>query len=119
MNKSQKQEFSIINNTKILPKPSTTKNRYESTNNTINFNSFLINSIPEEINQNDSLKRFNCENQITKKKDSEINSNRNSIHIEKNVSNFINKKNEDLFRETMKSSFNPFPINSLSISLEE
>lgn len=102
-------------------KPNSTKNRGSVVMNPSNYNSILINSIPEEIHcDNKNFGRFNSESDYLKKEELfETCSNRNSIHIEKNVSNFINKKNEDLFRETMKSPFNPHPINPLNLNIEE
>lgn len=118
MAETQKQE-SIINHTKIPLKPNSTKNRCASIINHSNFNLFPINSIPEETNYDDNFTRLGSENILTKKPNCETNSTRNSIHIEKNVSNFINKKNDDLLRETVKSPFNSFPVNPLSINVEE
>jgi len=112
--RSDKPELSNNNNiNKISLKPNSTKNRCGSIINHNNFNLFPINSIPEEINSNDNLSRFENENFLKKKADCETNSNRNSIHIEKNVSYFINKKNEDILKEKIKSPFNPYPINPL------
>jgi len=108
-----------INTIKLGMKPNSTKNRGSIAMNPNNYNSILVNSIPEEIHSdNKQFARYNSQSDYIKKDDDkEINSNRTPI--EKNVSNFANKKNEDLFRETMRTPFNPFQINPLSINIEE
>jgi len=121
--------YSKIENVKIVSasenklgvKPNSTKNRISTLKSPNIFKSLSINSIPEEIQINEkNFVRFNSENDVNNVKDElEINSNRNSIHIEKNVSNFIQQKNEDLLKQTIKSSFTPIPINTLGITKEE
>lgn len=97
-----------------LNKPNSTKNKTSEFINPNNYNSFLFNSIPEEIRENDI--KFNKTHSLEQNKnenEENFSHNRNSIHIEKNISNFFSKKNEDVFRDTTKSPLDDLPINSI------
>lgn len=78
------------------------ENKFLKSNSTKNkgntFNSIIFNSIPEELKDFD-INPFRKYSNLNNYSNDDETQHRNSIHVEKNVSYFIFKKNEEILSE--------------------